>query len=180
MAQARRADARIIVFDKDQGLEMAVRALGGSYSEIKIGEPTGFNPMVTETDARGAAWLTDWLGDILSRTRPLETVQTVALNDAVRQIVAAEPRLRTFDGLASLVSSTDDEGDLVARVREWTTEGRFGWLFSRPASRAIAIGEDVLGLDMTELLDQDAERSALTEAADQLEHSTFWRYTNEG
>jgi type IV secretion system protein VirB4 len=117
--------------------------------------------MTTETDARGAAWLTDWLGDILARHRPLETVQTVALNEAVRQIAAAEPGLRTFDGLASLVASTDDDGDLVSRVREWTEAGRYGWLFSRPSAQSIAIGEDVLGLDMTELLDQDAERSAL-------------------
>ncbi len=161
MAQARRADARLIVFDKDQGLEMAVRALGGSYSEIRIGEPTGFNPLATEIDARGAAWLTDWLTDILGRTAPLDTVQSVALNEAVRQITRAETELRTFEGLESLVASTDDDGDLVTRVREWTAQGRFGWLFARPAWKSISIGEDVVGLDMTELLDQNAERSAL-------------------
>lgn len=161
MAQARRANARIIVFDKDQGLEMAVRALGGSYSEIKVGEPTGFNPLATETDARGAAWLTDWLADILSRNRPLDTVQSVALNEAVRQIAGADAPLRNFAGLESLIASTDDDGDLVSRVREWTARGRYGWLFSREAARPIAIGEDVLGIDMTELLDLNAERSAL-------------------
>jgi type IV secretion system protein VirB4 len=161
MAQARRANARIIVFDKDQGLEMAVRALGGAYSEIKAGQPTGFNPMATETDSRGTAWLTDWLNDILSRTAPLDTVQSVALNEAVRQIAKADTPLRNFDGLESLVASTDDDGDLVARVREWTASGRYGWLFSRPTETPIAIGEDVLGIDMTELLDQQAERSAL-------------------
>lgn len=161
MAQARRANARIIVFDKDQGLEMAARALGGSYSEIKVGEPTGFNPMATETDARGAAWLNDWLNDILSRNKPLDTVQSVALNEAVRQIASADEPLRNFSGLESLVASTDDDGDLVTRVREWTAQGRYGWLFSRPAEQHIAIGEDVLGIDMTELLDLDAERSAL-------------------
>ena len=161
MAQARRANARIIVFDKDQGLEMAVRALGGSYSEIKVGEPTGFNPMATETDARGAAWLNDWLNDILSRNKPLDTVQSVALNEAVRQIASADEPLRNFSGLESLVASTDDDGDLVSRVREWTAQGRYGWLFSRPAQKNIAIGEDVLGIDMTELLDLDAERAAL-------------------
>jgi type IV secretion system protein VirB4 len=161
MAQAMRADARVIVFDKDQGLEMAVRALGGSYSEIKVGQGTGFNPFQTETDARGAAWLTDWLTDILSRTRPLETMQTVKLNDAVRQIVAVDAGLRTFEGLASLVAATDDGGDLVERVQEWTASGRFGWLFSTQVQRGIAIGENVLGIDMTELLDLDAERTAL-------------------
>ena len=52
MAQARRVHARILVIDKDRGLEMAVRALGGSYSAIRIGEATGFNPFQTEVDER--------------------------------------------------------------------------------------------------------------------------------
>jgi type IV secretion system protein VirB4 len=161
IAQARRANARTIVFDKDAGLEMAVRALGGSYSEIKVGQPTGFNPFATETDARGAAWLNDWLNDVLSRNKGLDTVQSVALNEAVRQISRADEALRNFAGFESLVASTDDDGDLVSRVREWTSDGRYGWLFSRQAEQNISIGEDVLGIDMTELLDLNAERSAL-------------------
>lgn len=161
MAQARRVDARILVIDKDRGLEMAVRALGGRYSAIRIGEKTGFNPFQTETDDRGSAWLTDWLGDILSGTRGFETAQTVSLNAAVRQIVAADPRLRTFDGLATLVASTDDDGDLVARVREWGQGGRHGWLFASGAASGISLEEDVLGIDMSEILDLGAERAAL-------------------
>ncbi|MET0659372.1 MAG: VirB4 family type IV secretion/conjugal transfer ATPase, partial [Steroidobacteraceae bacterium] len=34
-----------VVFDKDQGLEILVRALGGVYLPLKPGEPTGFNPL---------------------------------------------------------------------------------------------------------------------------------------
>ena len=161
MAQARRVHARLIVFDKDQGFEMALRAMGGSYSEIKAGVPTGFNPLATETDPRGAAWLNEWLSDILSRHQPLSTVQSIALTEAVRQIVAADAPLRHFAGLESLLASTDDDGDLVARVREWTAPGRYGWLFAREAGEQIAIGEEVLGIDMTELLDLTTERSAL-------------------
>lgn len=162
MAQARRVGARIVVFDKDLGLEMAVRAMGGTYSTVRIGQPTGFNPFLTETDSRGAAWLTDWTADILSRSgRPLETFQTVALNDAIRRVVAAEPELRSFSALASAVNQTDDDGDLVARVREWTVAGRFGWLFDEEAETGIQIGEDVVGIDMSELLDLGTERTAL-------------------
>ena len=140
---------------------MAVRALGGSYSAIRIGEATGLNPFQTEVDERGAAWLTDWLGDILASTRGFETAQTVSLNAAVRQIVAADPRLRTFDGLGTLVASTDDEGDLVSRVREWGQGGRYGWLFGPGAASEISLGEDVVGIDMSEILDLGTERSAL-------------------
>ena len=161
MAQARRVGARVLVFDKDQGLEMAVRAMGGAYSSIKVGEATGFNPFQTETDERGAAWLTDWLTDILARNKPLTTTQTVAINNAVRQITSAQEGLRTFGGLESLVTSTDDDGDLLARVREWTLGGRYSWLFSKQADQPIEIGEEVVGLDMSEILDLSTERSAL-------------------
>lgn len=161
MAQARRVNARVLVFDKDQGLEMAVRAMGGSYSAIKVGQATGFNPFNTETDDRGAAWLTDWLMDILARHKPLDTTQTVAVNAAVNQIVAAQEGLRNFKGLESLVTSTDDDGELLARVKEWTEKGRYGWLFSKQSETPISIGEDVLGIDMSEILDLETERSAL-------------------
>jgi type IV secretion system protein VirB4 len=161
MAQARRVDARILVIDKDRGLEMAVRAMGGSYSAIRLGEATGLNPFQTEVDERGAAWLTDWLGDILTGVRGFETAQTVSLNAAVRQIVSADPRLRTFDGLSTLVASTDDEGDLVSRVREWGQGGRHGWLFGQGAASEISLAEDVVGIDMSEILDLGTERSAL-------------------
>lgn len=161
MTQARRTGARVIVFDKDRGLEMAVRALGGSYSAVRVGEPTGFNPFQTETDDRGTAWLTDWLGDILGRQKPLDTTQTVALNNAVRQIVKASPQLRNFKGMESLVASTDDGGELLGRVREWTEHGRYGWIFSKKAEATIEIGEEILGIDMSEILDLETERSAV-------------------
>ena len=161
LAQARRLNARVVVIDKDQGLEMAVRALGGRYGAVKVGRPTGLHPFATETDARGEAWLAGWLADLLARHRPLEPAQTTALAEAVRQIVRAEPALRSFDGLASLVASTDDEGELAGRVREWTAEGRHGWVFSRPGAQAVHLDEDVIGIDMSELLDLDAERAAL-------------------
>jgi len=171
--------ARILVIDKDRGLEMAVRALGGSYSAIRIGEATGFNPFQTETDERGAAWLTDWLGDILAGSRPFETAQTVSLNAAVRQIVSADPRLRTFDGLATLVASTDDEGDLVGRVREWGQGGRHGWLFGPGATSQISLSEDVVGIDMCnfiKILDKQSSEWSRDNAGNLM---TNWLSTGE-
>ena len=34
-----------VVFDKDRGLEILVRALGREYLPLKNGAPTGFNPL---------------------------------------------------------------------------------------------------------------------------------------
>ena len=52
VAQAQRAGGRTIIFDKEAGLKMAVRALGGRYAEIRAGRPTGLNPLATESGER--------------------------------------------------------------------------------------------------------------------------------
>ena len=45
VAMLTRQGATQIIFDKDRGLEILVRALGGEYCPLKNGEPTGFNPL---------------------------------------------------------------------------------------------------------------------------------------
>mgnify|MGYP000060626211 CR=1 FL=1 len=55
MTMARRAGARLFVFDYRAGMEMAVRALGGSYSTVRAGRPTGLNPLQTEIEQVAAA-----------------------------------------------------------------------------------------------------------------------------
>ena len=42
---ARRQGVTQVIFDKDRGLEILVRALGGEYCPLKNGVPTGFNPL---------------------------------------------------------------------------------------------------------------------------------------
>lgn len=163
MAQSRRANPRIIVFDKDRGLEMAVRALGGRYSAVRIGQPTGFNPLRTETDARGEAWLIDWLTAQLEKRGDLSTPQAISIQDAVRQIANAPENLRTFDHLPQLFGATEDKLDLRARSEEWSSSGRYGWLFTDALgdTEAINLDENLVGIDMSEILDLETERSAL-------------------
>ncbi len=38
-------DATQVIFDKDRGLEILVRALDGEYFALRQGMPTGFNPL---------------------------------------------------------------------------------------------------------------------------------------
>ena len=179
-AQARRAGARVIAFDKDHGLEMALRAMGGRYATIRAGHPTGLMPLMTETDPRGRAWLADWLATLLERVSPLTPDQTRELAHAVDQNAAGEPELRCFEHFLTLFAAFDDEGDLAGRLGEWAPGGRYGWVFdcpdetehrADPAARdadPMATGSDpmarggrVMGFDMTELLDLQAERTAV-------------------
>ncbi|HMD72351.1 MAG TPA: VirB4 family type IV secretion/conjugal transfer ATPase, partial [Steroidobacteraceae bacterium] len=58
-----------VIFDKDSGLEILVRALGGEYLPLKSGTPTGFNPLQLPATPANVEFLKGWLRE-LGRPRP--------------------------------------------------------------------------------------------------------------
>lgn len=161
-AQAQRAGARLFFFDKDRGLEMAVRALGGRYNEIRAGVPTGLNPLASETDERGRAWLSDWLATLLTRSGALSGEQSRHIQGAVTQNAGAGAALQRFASFETLFQSLDDDGELQSRVAEWAPGGRFGWVFDEPdRGQRLDLSGDIVGFDMTEILDMTTERMAV-------------------
>ncbi len=163
MTQARRCGARLFVFDYRLGMEMAVRANGGRYSSIKAGETTGLNPLRTEIDPRGQAWLSDWLATLLHRPdKPLSPVQINRIQEVVRQNAqASDVDLRNWQDLASLFVAGADEGDLHERMREWTEDGRYGWIFGQSREDTFSLDGDVVGFDLTGILDSESERERM-------------------
>ena len=163
MTLARRADARLFVFDYRMGMEMAVRALGGRYASIKAGHPTGLNPLRTEIDSSGQAWLADWLAALIERAdKPLTPAQTNRIQEVVRQNAsAAAHALRNWKDLASLFVSTDDDGDLFERMQEWAADGRYGWIFGQNHDDTFSLQGDVVGFDLTGILDSESEKERM-------------------
>jgi type IV secretion system protein VirB4 len=163
MTQARRAEARIFVFDYRLGMEMAVRAGGGRYAALNAGLPTGLNPLWTEVDNRGTAWLSDWLATLLHRAdKPLTPAQTNRIQEVVRQNAQANnPALRNWYDFASLFVSTDDGGDLHQRLLEWTKDGRYGWIFGQTLEDTFSLEGDIVGFDLTGILDSEAEKERM-------------------
>jgi len=161
LSQAQRLGARMIVFDKDNGFEMAIRAMGGRYSSVRMGEETGFNPMRAEADNRGAAWLADWLTALADKEGThLNPVQLQALNDAVQANTSADPRLQNFEQFRSQLRATDDDGDLYSRLGRWDDTGQFGWLFGGKGSDPLAFDSGITAFDLTEIFDNDTVRTA--------------------
>ena len=161
-AQALRTGARIILFDKDLGLEMVVRAMGGRYAAIRAGQGTGLGPLQTEAGARGQAFLLDWLAALLERDGTVLTPrQSDALKQAIRQNDSAPARLRTFGEFASLIGDVGDDRELARKIGEWAPDGRFGWVFGVAEEPVVDFRSDVTALDLTELLDLATERTAI-------------------
>ncbi len=161
ISQAQRLGARTILFDKDNGFEMAVRAMGGRYSAVRMGEETGFNPMRAEADSRGAAWLADWLTALAEQDGGrLNSIQIQALNDAVQSNVVADHRLQNFEQFRSQLRATDDDGDLYNRLGRWDETGQFGWLFGGKEKDPLAFENKITAFDLSEIFDNDLVRTA--------------------
>jgi type IV secretion system protein VirB4 len=150
-AQAQKFAPRTILFDKDRGSEIFLRALGGRYERITRGASTGFNPLALPDNAVNRAFIRDWLGVILEVNGAEEET---AIAKAVDEIFAHGPELRRLRFLRDLLGGgrRPQPGDLPSRLDAWIFEGEHAWLFDNKDDQ-LDFENRVLGFDMTELLE---------------------------
>lgn len=150
-AQAQKFSPRTILFDKDRGAEVFVRGIGGRYSRIAAGHPTGFNPLALPDSAANRAFLRDWLGVLLAVNGPEELATIAAAVDAA---YANDPALRRLLHFRELLAGSrrPQAGDLASRLDAWLEGGEHGWLFDNAEDR-LDLSARTLGFDMTALLE---------------------------
>jgi type IV secretion system protein VirB4 len=150
-AQAQKFSPRTILFDKDRGAEVFVRGIGGTYSRIAAGHPTGFNPLALPDSPANRAFLRDWLGVLLAATGPEELAIIAGAVDAA---YANDPALRRLAHFRELLAGSrrPQPGDLASRLDAWIGDGEHGWLFDNAEDR-LDLSARTLGFDMTALLE---------------------------
>jgi type IV secretion system protein VirB4 len=156
-----------VVFDKDRGLEILVRALGGEYLPLRNGVPTGFNPLQLPTTAHHVEFQKAWLRTL---TRPpggrtFTVRESTDLDQALRGTLALERTARRLSRLIEFLDPTDPEG-LHARLARWceATHGDYAWVFDNPEDQVASRleGHPVVGFDVTEFLDHEVARAPVT------------------
>jgi type IV secretion system protein VirB4 len=166
---ARRQTTQVL-FDKDRGLEILVRALGGEYFPLKNGTPTGFNPLQLPATPSNTEFLKIWLREISgvgvrSASAAAEVREQADLDQALRGTLALEPRARRLSRLIEFLDPTDPAG-LHARLAVWCerTCGDYAWAFDNEVDTWTArfAGKSVIGFDVTEFLDHAQTRSPIT------------------
>jgi type IV secretion system protein VirB4 len=159
-----------IVFDKDHGLEILVRALGGEYFALKNGVPTGFNPLQLPVTPSNVEFLKTWLRELCaSHSRAAANANSVReqadLDQALRGTLALDASARRLSRLVEFLDPTDPEGS-YARLSRWceACRGEYAWVFDNPRDTVAArlSGCLVLGFDVTEFLDHALTRSPIT------------------
>jgi len=164
IAALSRQGATQIVFDKDRGLEILVRGLGGEYLPLKNGTPTGFNPLQLQNTPANVEFLKSWLR-LLCGANGAAVRESSDLDQALRGTLALAPEARRLSRLIEFLDPTDPEG-LHARLSRWcaSCRGDYAWAFDNAADSVIARldGKPIIGFDVTEFLDHPLTRAPIT------------------
>jgi len=156
-AQAQRFAPRTVLFDKDRGAEIFLRACGGRYGRLLPGEASGLNPLQLPDTAVNRAFLRDWLAAML-QVEGAEEQATIAA--AVDACFDADPAFRRLRYFRELLGGTrrPQPGDLSHRLEPWIGRGEHAWLFDNAAD-GLDLDVATVGFDMTALLDSPVLRT---------------------
>lgn len=147
---------QIVVFDKDRGCEIAVRAVNGKYLSIEKGKPTGFAPFKMEpTEETMLFW-----ADLIMFCTKIEAAHTAQEEKQIRHAVEAVAqmprRLRSFGAVLQNLPDVE-ENSVAARLRKWCASGErpghFGWCLDCEDDLLQFEDGRVYGFDYTELLE---------------------------
>lgn len=162
-AQAQKAQPRTVIFDKDRGSEIFIRAIGGHYATLRAGEPSGFNPLQLQDTPVNRGFLRDLISRLIAGEGPsLEAEDEAIIASAIDAMYAQAPvyrRLRYFQELLGGLRRPS-QTDLAARLAPWCGTGEWAWLFDNETDR-LDLAARVLGFDMTQFLDMPVMRTPI-------------------
>ncbi|MEP7246863.1 MAG: VirB4 family type IV secretion/conjugal transfer ATPase [Gammaproteobacteria bacterium] len=156
-----------IILDKDRGLEILVRALGGEYLALRNGLPTGFNPLQLALTPGNFQFLKTWVRALAQPPGlPVLNVREQAdLDQALHGTLALERSHRRLSRLAEFLDATDPEG-VFARLSPWceATGGDEAWVFDNPEDVVVPrmAQNAIFGFDGTDFLDNPRTRPAVS------------------
>jgi type IV secretion system protein VirB4 len=168
LAQMQKLKPTVIVFDKDRGMDVAIRAMGGRYLPLKNSEPSGFNPFQLEPTPENLLFLKLFLkrlimadGGVVTHNDEIEIDQ--AIKTLMTHMGKHSRRLSIL--LQSLPNPVRDELDprpsVHSRLLKWCQGGDYGWLFDNPTDALDLTTHQLYGFDVTDFLENDETRPAL-------------------
>lgn len=158
LAQSLKLRPRIVVFDKDRGCELFVRAAGGTYLTLKAGVPTGCAPLkALPITAQTTVWFVRWIEALAGGT--LSAAERASIPMALAALAETPTALRSIAGLRTYLDNASIEG-LSARLARWQRGGPLGWVFDADEDH-LSLDGRFFGFDMTEVLDLPEVRAPL-------------------
>lgn len=148
-----------VLFDKDLGAAVGVRAMGGRYYPIKNGVPSGFNPFQMEPTPNNLTFLETLIKQLVKHEgMPVTPKQEREIAQAILGVMGAPKAKRRIGAVLEFLDPTDDDG-LHIRLARWCRGGALGWLFDNTDDTLRLDNCTMVGFDVTEFLDNDETRT---------------------
>lgn len=164
MSQLEKFDAKRVLFDKDRGGAIYVRASGGDYLDFKVGKQTGCAPFkAIPINATTQSFFIDLIKSMLrDEQHPFTASDNARIERAVQSLEQVERSQRSVDVIRELlgVSSTDGDADIGSRFVKWCEGGRLAWVFENENDE-IGFEADLIGFDVTDFLDEPEIRNPI-------------------
>ncbi|WP_165973556.1 VirB4 family type IV secretion/conjugal transfer ATPase [Luteibacter rhizovicinus] len=163
LAQAEKYRPTVFTFDKDQGQANFVLAMGGTYSTLRNGIPTGFNPCALDDTPGNRTFLQHLVMRCIRGDEPAHRFSPTRereVQDAVAGMYAMPFEARRFSAILPFFDPTDPNGN-AARFRRWCAGGTLAWVLDNPIDTIHLSTGRYFGFDVTEFLDNDETRTVV-------------------
>lgn len=149
-----------VVFDKDLGASIGVRAMGGRYYPLKNGLPSGFNPFQMDSTPNNMAFLMKLIRQLVKHEDfPITPRQEREISEAVIGVMQVESkRKRRIGSVLEFFNPTEENG-LHMRLARWCRGGELGWLFDNADDTMRLDDCTMVGFDVTEFLENPLTRT---------------------
>ncbi|MEP3329831.1 VirB4 family type IV secretion system protein [Sedimentitalea sp.] len=163
LSQLEKLSVKRVLFDKDCGGEIFVRASGGTYLAFDTGEKTGCTPFkALELTPSNEAFLVSLVTSMLTDPQhPLSAEDYARIEAAVSGLANVPKDRRSVSVLRELIGfGTGEADDIGNRLDKWAGNGRLAWVFDGDADE-ISLDANLIGFDITSFLDDPTIRNPL-------------------
>ncbi|MCF6433165.1 MULTISPECIES: VirB4 family type IV secretion/conjugal transfer ATPase [unclassified Leisingera] len=163
LSQLERLKVKRVLFDKDRGGEIFVRAAGGTYLALHTGERTGCAPFkALDLTPANAAFLVALTKAMLSDPQhPFTADDNARIEAAINGLGNVPQEQRSVSVLRELIGFGSGEADDIGnRLNKWADDGRLAWVFDNDRDE-IGFEDTLIGFDITSFLDDPTIRNPM-------------------
>ena len=157
MAQSKKFKPTQVIFDKDRGLEIFVKANAGVYLPILTGEPTGFNPFQMEPNEDNLLFLKSL---VIKLCGDVTITEENEIDNAVKGVMGLPPELRRIGRCLDFLDPVNSEG-AYTKLSKWCGHNSLGWVLDNEVDELNLEKNDMFGFDVTEFLDNEEIRTPI-------------------
>ena len=158
ISQSKKFNPTQVIFDKDRGLEIYVRASKGLYLPLLKGERTGFNPFQLDPTEENIMFLNALIKNLCGGS--FTVIQDLELDNAIRGVMSLPKALRKLARCQEFLDPVDENGT-YAKLKKWCGEGSLAWVLDNDED-TLTFGEHkMFGFDVTDFIDMPEIRTPI-------------------